>query len=577
MTDAKGRFIFTRLPAGTNYSLNVSAPGYLDGGFNRKPGALTGPRLLLEDAQWLQDADVALWKPAAVSGIVRDERGDPLVGIPVRLLKGIRPGGRRHWASGPIVTTDDRGHYRIAGLLPGDYVVHVPSVQISLPSGEIRLYRAPMRGASTGAPSSADAAPSLKIIRRPDGSGLVAGYPTPRDTAGSVYPPTFHPAAASVDQAIPIRLEFGDDRTDVDVQLIPRPAVAVSGQVIGPPEAVAGIIVRLVAAGNESLGLGGETGLAKADARGGFVFPVVPEGTFTIVASRSVSEYQMSGGFSRASLLPPGSNPFINRISNSRIPGDEAINFNTAAMSGTDIDARVLVSVGREPLSDVIVATTPTVTVSGSFLWDGSEAPPDVPALAASVRLEPADGDLSKGQYFSRLVRPADAGATPMTFSIQNVKPGRYWVSTLMGVVGATWNGRDLFEMPLEVTGDAPITGVVVELSTTPLIIKGTVHDEDGTPAESGAVLLFPDRPDAWRDIGVSGGRFKTASIGGDGTFQFIGIARGSYLMVAVPASDAGRGTDPDYLAGVAGRAVRVQIATGSTVIQDLRLSGGRP
>src|SRR5262245_40401299 len=41
LTDAKGRFAFVNLPAGTRYTLNGSKPGYLSAGYSREsqPGA----------------------------------------------------------------------------------------------------------------------------------------------------------------------------------------------------------------------------------------------------------------------------------------------------------------------------------------------------------------------------------------------------------------------------------------------------------------------------------------------------------------------------------------------------------
>src|SRR5688572_2022052 len=116
-TDSKGRFVFTDLPASSGYSLGASRPGYLNGGYRRVPGMLSGVPLSLTEGQWFSEGHIKLWKPAAISGTIRDERGEALVGVRVRMLVGTNVAGRERWAAGPVTETDDRGMYRFAGLL----------------------------------------------------------------------------------------------------------------------------------------------------------------------------------------------------------------------------------------------------------------------------------------------------------------------------------------------------------------------------------------------------------------------------------------------------------------------------
>ena len=132
MTDSKGRFVFTDLPAYSGYSLGASRPGYLNGGYRRVPGITSFAQLSLTEGQWFSEGHIKLWKPGAISGTIRDERGEALVGVRVRMLVGASVAGRERWAAGPVTETDDRGMYRFAGLLKGRYLIHVPSIQISL-------------------------------------------------------------------------------------------------------------------------------------------------------------------------------------------------------------------------------------------------------------------------------------------------------------------------------------------------------------------------------------------------------------------------------------------------------------
>jgi hypothetical protein len=195
MTAASGRFVFQRLAPGS-YSVRVSAPGYLDGGFGRVPGSGAVGQIPLQERQWFGEANTVLWKPASISGTIRDERGEPLVDAPVRILTAFKLSGRDQWASGAVTKTDDRGAYRFAGLLPGRYAVQVPSIQITLPDGEVSLWRWIKPN-------------PLPAIPLADGVATMAGYfAVPPPGRGQVYPATFCPAARSLSTAEVIVVEF---------------------------------------------------------------------------------------------------------------------------------------------------------------------------------------------------------------------------------------------------------------------------------------------------------------------------------------------------------------------------------
>src|SRR5579862_4883236 len=252
-TDASGRFVFQQLAAGV-YSVAVSAPGYLDWGTGGVRDSGTVGQVALQDRQWFGDANVALWRPGSISGTIRDERGEPLVDIPVRILMAFKLAGSDQWAAGTVTRTDDRGAYRFAGLRPGRYVVLIPSIQITLPDGEVALYT----DTFTTKPNP------LSAIRGSDGVATSVGFfAVPPSGHGHIYPATFTGAARSLSTADVIAVGFGTHRTAVDVSLIPVSSVRVSGIVSGPAVAISNLPVRLLAMGNESLGVGGETALTK--------------------------------------------------------------------------------------------------------------------------------------------------------------------------------------------------------------------------------------------------------------------------------------------------------------------------
>ena len=571
-TDSRGRFIFTKLSPSVAYTVVVSRPGYLDGGYKRLPGTTTQTRIGLTDGQWFTGADVAMWKPASISGTVRDERGEPVVGTPVRALMRVRVAGASRWANGPLVETDDRGVFRIAGLQPGAYVIQVPSLQVTLPSGEIALYGAPAQRATAGA-----AAPTTRqvpdIIRSPDGVGVML-------LPGSAYQSMFHPAASVIGEAQVIEVGFGGAHQGADVSLRQVPTVMVSGRVVGPVDAVGGLPVRLVPIGHESLGLDGAAALTKADASGSFTLLHVPEGEYTLVASRSHSGYQVSGGTASTRRYNNGADPFVNRGSTSQMAVANGVSFNTQGAQGVEATGTLRVSVGNRALTGLTVPLTSTVTVSGHFEWDGTETPPSG-VTSTLVRLEPADGNVTQGIVFAIPPRPApgDAPQTRVTFTLENVLPGRYVLGDVLastwGLAGAEWNGRDILSSGFEVSGERDVTGVVIKMTGARSFIAGAVRGVDGEPATDTLVVSFPITPADWPYQGISALRFKSAPVASDGTYRLPGVLPGDYYVAAIPIGERGRWLDPEALAALAPQATRVTVRTSATTTQDLRVVGG--
>jgi protocatechuate 3,4-dioxygenase beta subunit len=113
LTDTRGRFAFVEVPPYDRYQLAASQFGYFDGGFgaSNEPGT-TNRTLALADGQWITDQRIQVHRPAAISGVVTDETGEPVAGAYVRAMARISVAGRLHLASGPSATTDDRGAYR---------------------------------------------------------------------------------------------------------------------------------------------------------------------------------------------------------------------------------------------------------------------------------------------------------------------------------------------------------------------------------------------------------------------------------------------------------------------------------
>ena len=133
LTGSDGRFVFRKLPKGS-FRLTAVKPGYLNGAYGRRRPAGDAQILVLFDGQKAGGLRIYLWRHSAVSGVVVDEAGEPVVGIQMRaFLRTIQAGQRRFVNAGTVGWTDDRGVYRIHGLFPGDYLVAAVSTKVSVP------------------------------------------------------------------------------------------------------------------------------------------------------------------------------------------------------------------------------------------------------------------------------------------------------------------------------------------------------------------------------------------------------------------------------------------------------------
>jgi len=116
--DAEGKFVFDDLPTAA-YIIMANAPGYID------------PSMSLGDpSQWPRhligaQLKITMIKGGVITGIVTTSKGEPIVGVPVNasLANELSASMSNLFGLQTPTETDDRGIYRIYGLLPGQYIV----------------------------------------------------------------------------------------------------------------------------------------------------------------------------------------------------------------------------------------------------------------------------------------------------------------------------------------------------------------------------------------------------------------------------------------------------------------------
>ncbi|HET9358211.1 MAG TPA: carboxypeptidase-like regulatory domain-containing protein [Vicinamibacterales bacterium] len=127
VTDARGGFTFTALAPG-DYDVSASRGDFLPTPFGQESAFESARRISVSPGARVDDVTLTLSRGLAVTGTIVDRNGEPVQGVSVQALRLNTSGDRRRAVlAGALVggnrQTDDRGRYRVLGLLPGTYVI----------------------------------------------------------------------------------------------------------------------------------------------------------------------------------------------------------------------------------------------------------------------------------------------------------------------------------------------------------------------------------------------------------------------------------------------------------------------
>jgi hypothetical protein len=227
-TDREGEFRFTGLDRG-EYVVAAAMPAYTPA--PRDPASGPQPTYRVGDSVTL-----TLIKGGVVTGLVTNANGEPVVAVNVRVQMSRDANGRRT-ATGYTreKATDDRGIYRIYGLLPGTYVV------------------------SAGGPGS-----------------HIGGDPNAFDADVATYAPS-----ANRDTATEISVRAGEEMTGVDIRYRGEQGRVVSGEVKNPPDAAFNVILS---AGGEGAVPWQTTSFNQGTGNNGFMFNGIGDGEYQLLA-----------------------------------------------------------------------------------------------------------------------------------------------------------------------------------------------------------------------------------------------------------------------------------------------------
>jgi hypothetical protein len=223
-TDDSGRFELTNLPAG-RYQLSAAKGGFVTLQHGQRRPLEPGRPIVLAGGQAIADITFNLPRGSVITGRVLDPFGDTVTGANVQVHAYRYVNGRRQLtmaASGS--PTDDRGVFRVFGLLPGDYYVSAGP-----PSDMLSAITALASGGSTGGIGAVQSAAQAT-------SGYTRTY----------YPGTPSPASAQV-----VRVGVGEEAPPLTIALSTASLATISGTVLTPEGTPANASVMLRPRGSD--------------------------------------------------------------------------------------------------------------------------------------------------------------------------------------------------------------------------------------------------------------------------------------------------------------------------------------
>jgi hypothetical protein len=484
-TNSRGEYEVRELPVG-RYTLFASRGGYQGLSYGSRLPGEPGSVVSLDEEETRGDVDFALPRAAVISGRVVDETGDPLAGVNVWIMRREFFRGRRTLVPATSARSDDTGQYRAVGLVPGEYYI-------------LALLRETWTASEKG-------------------RKRVYGYA-----------PTYAPSAASLGDALRVKLAPGKEAANVDVALVAAPAVAISGTARrsdGSPLVGTSVSLGQNVVGPQMMSFGGVTS-AIVDAQGAWQMRNVPPGEYELSASAD-------GGSGRE-------------------------------------NATVKVIVQDADVDGVVVTTQPAIAVNGEVVMANGAPVPDLPSGRLRVTIE----TIGPNQPPTQIGAADDNGFVKNDgrFTFKAVSgPAVVRVATLprgWGVKSVEVDGQEIADGVVTLKAGQPLDGVRIVLGDRFPAVNGRVTDDHlaGTRAN---VVIFPADESRW--VGIAD-NVRATSTAQDGAFRFFTVRPGDYLAVALDSVQSWQTADPEFLATLKDAATKLTVREGEDAQVTLRLN----
>ena len=496
-TDGRGEFQFRNVPVG-KYFVNVDAPGIIRESYFNPDNPNKEPTIINIDGSTQSDVVVRVKRGGAVSGKVTYADGDPVMNATIQAF--LKKDGK--WVplnvGGPSTDralTDERGVYRISGLIPGEYLI-----------------------------GAAEQKMGVELTARDSEMGTLLNR--------SVLPATYYDGVTNLSGATALRVQSGDEQTNINITLIERQPHSISGMVTitreNLPVARARLSLRrkdAEIAGNSML----EDPVVNSDEEGRFIFDEVYEGVYTLTVTPPEERYDYND------QIPSRPTVTVKKF----VPKRMELN-----LAGTDLtNVNIVVSSGR--------------SVSGVVTVDAGKSLP----RNVYVVLEPAEGE---GRD-----RPSVATQQDGTFKVDAVPAGTYYVRTSVPPNGGyytksvTREKTDLTREPLVISEEQDLANLQIVISSDVAVLTGRLLGPDGKSPKPGVTIVFVSA-DSGEQKSMS--RRLYAFTNPDGGFRVTG-APGEYAAIIMPGFNQLSGSE---IAARAAKAQRVTLQAGENPRIDL-------
>jgi protocatechuate 3,4-dioxygenase beta subunit len=509
-SDAEGRFQFTALAPG-EYRLYADKAGFLTKvhGASRPGSSQSGAPIKLVAGQKIDNIKLILPRGSVITGVITDEFGDPAYRVPVRAMRFGYDNGRKSLQTGTgSDTTDDKGIYRIAGLLPGEYLVSaVPTDTVSQATAQAEAVRDRLSQINASlSPNERISAPAVNPV------GYVATY----------YPGT--PMGGS---AAPVRVGPGEEAGGIDIRLQSIATASISGQVTSAEGVVPQTRLQLIDA---SMPING-VGIWFRDMRS-------------------------DGSFSFSGLVP---GQYILRGYGT--PGGQP------GMAGGSMWGSVDVTADPRGTSGVTLRMQGGVTVSGALSLSPLPESTDVSRLR--VGLVPV---MSASDWELPVMTATPDAAGRFTFEKVvpgSYRPRVTGVPETWAIASAVFDEKDAADLNLVIDGSRNIAGGAWKMSGSMAEVTGTITLSTGAPAPDHTILIFPADSRLWVP---QSRRILVTRPGADGRYTLRGLPPGEYRIAPLVDPDPGQWFIPDFLAQTLAIAVSLTLGEGERRAQDLRV-----
>jgi hypothetical protein len=363
------------------------------------------------------------------------------------------------------------------------------------------------------------------------------------DVEPTGYPGTYYPGVADIGQAQVVTAALGQELSSIGFPLVPARLSRVSGTVNGSDgRPLVGAMVmrrpRGAGMGAVRMNLIANAGSSRVRSDGSFQLTNVPPGDYVLdVQQRPQNLRNLADGLSQ---LEFASTPL--------------------SVSGSDVD-------------NLVITTTPGITVSGRVAYQGQSAPKTTQTLQVTA-VPPAGGPSPIGMLISAKALGGGRVGQDGTFQLRGIAGPQ--IIRVQGVpVGwalksVTIDGADITDAGFDFRPGHDINGLVVTLTDRLSEVTGNVRDGRGQPVADYVLVAFPEDAKLW---GGQSRYVQTTRPNQNGTFSLKGLPPGRYLAAVVPALENGLQNDPAVLEQLRPHGRTFSLAEGQVLNLNLEMA----